>query len=126
MTEEPRDYDLEFTAAVTHRIRRRLGFDSERGDVRRFVLQLEYYHDDEWHTVVRYDHDGTGESEFSHDVPEEGLHIDIYRDGEKEATEYVTGPQPAALALDRAEDHLSENLQRFITRYEKWHEINNR
>jgi hypothetical protein len=46
-------------------------------------------HHGEWQSVVRYDHDGTDESEFAHNVTEEGLHIDIYRGGEKEAMEYV-------------------------------------
>jgi hypothetical protein len=126
MSETPRDYGREFTAMVAHRARRRLGFDTARGDVVRFVMQLEYHHDGEWQPVVRYDHDGTGETEFAHDVTEEGLHIDIYRDGEKAATEYITPPQPAAVALDLAEDHLSKNLERFINRYERWHQITDR
>lgn len=123
---EPREYDREFTAVVNPHARRRLGFDTDHGDVVRFVVQLEYHHDGEWQPVVRYDHDGTGESEFAHDVTKEGLHIDIYRDGEKEAVEYVSPPLPAAIALDRAEDHLSKNLERYIKRYEEWHGIRNR
>jgi hypothetical protein len=125
MSETPREYDREFTVAVNHRARRRLGFDTDRGAVVRFVVQLEYSHDGEWREVVRYDHDGTGENEFAHDVTEEGLHIDIFRDRKKEATEYISPPQPAAIALDRAEDHLSKNLERFISRYEQWHGIRN-
>jgi len=50
--------------------------------VTRFTVQLEYRHDDEWREVVRYDHDGT-DIGGGHDVTEEGLHIDIYRDGEQ-------------------------------------------
>jgi hypothetical protein len=65
------------------------------------------------------------DSERSHDVSEDGLHIDIYRDGEKDATEFVTPPLPAGVALDYAEDHLLENLERFITRFEQWHGIRN-
>jgi hypothetical protein len=126
MEDEPREYDREFTTPLEYRVRRRLGFDTDRGDVVRFVVQLEYHHHGEWHSVVRYDHDGTDESEFAHDVTEEGLHIDIYRDGEKEATEYVAPPLRADLALDRAEDHLLANLERYITRYERWHGISNR
>jgi hypothetical protein len=121
--EEPREYDREFTPPVSHRARRRLGFDTSRGRVTRFVVQLEYRHDEEWHPVVRYDHDGTGEGEFAHDVTDEGLHIDIFRNGEKVATEYIAPPQSAGIALDRAEDHLSKNLERFIKRYELWHGI---
>jgi hypothetical protein len=30
---------------------------------------------------------------------------------------------PAKRALDRAEDHLSNNLVVFIRRFEEWHEI---
>lgn len=126
MSETPRDYDREFTVAVTNRARRRLRFDTERGAVVRFVVQLEYFYDGDWQAVVRYDHDGTGENAFAHDVTEEGLHIDIFRDGSRAATEYVSPPQSAAVALDRAEDHLSKNLERFLDRYERWHGITNR
>ena len=59
--------------------------------------------------------------EHTHDVGEEGLHIDIYRDGEKHATEFITRPVPPGVALSLAEDHLSENVQRFIRRFEEWH-----
>jgi hypothetical protein len=82
----PREYDKEFTADVDRRVRRRLGIDVERGEVRRFVVQLEYCMNplnDEWATVVRYDHDSEGSAEATHDVTEEGLHIDVYRDCEK-------------------------------------------
>lgn len=76
--------------------------------------------------MVRYDHDEAGRDEATHDVTEEGLHIDIYRDGAKYATEFVTGPLPAGVALDLAEDHLMQNLERFIERYERWHDIGTR
>lgn len=124
MTDEgPRDYEREFLASVPGPVRRRAGFDTDRGRVTRFVVQLEYHHDGEWHTIVRYDHDGTGKSEQAHDVTTEGVHMDIYRNDKKHAVEYIAPPQPAALALDRAEDHLANNLQRFIKRYEQWHGI---
>lgn len=70
------------------RIRRELV--TEQGEVRRFVAQLEYdvaatptgQSTPDWRTVARFDHDISGEQ--SHDVREEGLHMDIYRNGEKE------------------------------------------
>lgn len=62
----------------------------------------------------------------SRHVTDEGLHIDVYRDAEKYRQEYVAPPMPAGVALDFAEDHLAENTQRFITRFEEWHEIRNR
>ena len=110
------EYDRVWTAQVGTTVRRRTGLSTDRGSVTQFVVQLEYRHDGEWRPVVRYDHDG-------HDVNEEGLHIDIYRHGEKHATEYITAPLPAGVALDAAEDHLAENLERFLKRYERWHEI---
>lgn len=53
------------------------------------MVPLESHHGGEWQPVVRYDHDGTGESEHAHDVTKDGLYIEIYRDGEKHASEYV-------------------------------------
>ena len=125
MTDEtPREYDREYTDRLSDVTRVRLGYSHKRGDVTRFVVQLEYCIEGEWREVVRYDHDPA--SEFGHDVTEEGLHIDIYRDGEQYRTEYVAPPMPAGVALDRAEDHLSNNLKTFTTRFEQWHGIRNR
>ena len=92
----------------------------EQGEVLRFVVQLEYRLGGEWVEVVRYDHESAGAS--AHDVTKEGLHIDIYREGEKHATEYIAGPLPAGVALDLAEDHLAEIAERFIRRFEEWHQ----
>jgi hypothetical protein len=122
--EEPRDYDREYCRGVSGPLQVRIGLDREKGAVTRFMVQLEYHHDGDWHPVVRYDHDGTGESEHSHDVVDEGLHIDIYRDGEKHATEYISAVRSGAEGLNRVEEHLSNNLQRFTNRYEQWHGIN--
>lgn len=117
--EGPREYDHERVVEVGQVIRRRLGYSHDRGDVTRFVVQLEYQLDG-WQPVVRYDHDPA--SVHGHDVTDKGLHIDIFRDGKKYRTEYVAPPMPAAVALDLAEDHLTENVERFVTRFEEWHE----
>ncbi|MFB6201354.1 MAG: hypothetical protein ABEI98_05020 [Halorhabdus sp.] len=124
MTEESREYDREYTTRTGTTVRRRLGYSHDHGEVTRFVVQLEYLYEHEWTPVVRYDHDPA--SMHGHDVTDEGLHIDVYRDGEKYRQEYVAPPMPAGVALDFAEDHLAENTQRFITRFEEWHEIRNR
>lgn len=102
----------------------RLGYSHTHGEVTRFVVQLEYRVDTDWLEVVRYDHDPA--SGFGHDVTDDGLHIDIYRDGEQYRTEYVAPPMLAAVALDRTEDHLSNNLDAFIERFEQWHGIRSR
>jgi len=76
MTDDaPRDYDREYRRPLSGPLQIRVGFDRDKDDVTRFVVQLEYHHAGEWHPVVRYDHDGTGESEHAHDVTDEGLHI---------------------------------------------------
>lgn len=120
MSDGPGQYDHERTTATGDRTRHRLGITTDRGGVTRFVVQLEYFLEDEWAIVVRYDHDVAGEA--THDVTEEGLHIDVYRDGEKHATEYIAGPLPAGVALDFAEDHLAENAEHFVKRFEEWHQ----
>lgn len=122
----PREYDKEFTRPVNASARRRLGLKVDRGEVTRFVVQLEYLLDakkNEWATVVRYDHDAKGSAEATHDVTEEGLHIDIYRDGEKIDSHELTPPLPANAALESAEDHLAEHLNGYIRRFEQWHGI---
>jgi len=123
MTDNPREYDREYTTRTGTTVRRRLGYSHDHGEVTRFVVQLEYLHEGEWTPVVRYDHDP--ESAHGHDVTDEGLHLDVYRDSEKYRQEYVAPPMPADVALDFAEDHLSENTQRFIRRFEEWDEIRN-
>ena len=61
-----------------------------------------------------------GAGEATHDVTEEGLHIDVYRDGEKTATHVLTPPLPVAAPLDAAEDHLAEHLEGYVARFETW------
>lgn len=126
MADAPREYDREYTNPLARNLRVRLGYDHDRGLLTRFVLQLEYLVDGAWHEVVRYDHDSEGDEEATHDVTDEGLHIDIYRDGGVLRSEYVAPAMPANEALDRAEDHLTNNLEGFVKRFEQWHQIKNR
>lgn len=126
MITDPRDYDTEFTTPVDHRVRRRLGLDVDHGEVHRFVVHLEYrLHPvaEVWAVVVCYAHDAAGGDEMAHDVTEEGIHMDIYRYGETVATVSLTEPLPAEEALEYAGDHVAEHLERFIRRFERWHEI---
>lgn len=123
MTDAPRDYDREFTTPLNHRTRRRIGYSHDHGDVMRFVIQLEYRLDEEWVEVVRFDHDP--ESDHGHDVTVEGVHMDVYRDGEKLRSEEVFPPMPASDALTFAEEHLTQHAERYINRFETWHGIRN-
>jgi hypothetical protein len=97
-----RGYDHEVATAVRPNVRRRFGYAHDRGEVTRFVVQLEYRLGGAWTPIVRYDHDGATDH-GGHDVTEEGLHIDIYRDGETVEQEYLAPPMPAGVALDFAE-----------------------
>lgn len=59
----------------------RAGLSTDRGDVTQFFAQLEYWLDGEWLEVVRFDHNP--DTDFGHDIMEDGLHMDICRDEEK-------------------------------------------
>jgi hypothetical protein len=59
--------DLEWTTRTGRHVRRRFGYSHDRGEVVRFVLQLEYLLDEAWTPVVRYDHD-EGTDHGGHDV----------------------------------------------------------
>lgn len=85
------------------------------------MVQLEYWLEDDWCAVVRYDHDQ--EAPGGHNITEEGLHRDVYREGEKIGTVQVTNPIPANEGFNYAEDDLRENVKRYIKRFEQWHDI---
>jgi len=116
---DPRDYDREFTTPLSYRARRRIGYSHDRGEVTRFIIQLEYRHCGL--EVVRFDHDT--ESEIAHDVTAEGVHVDVYRDGEKLRSNEVFPPMPADEALTFAEEHFRKHAKRYIERFEQWYGI---
>ena len=89
-----------------------VGTTVEDGAVTKFLRQLEYRVRDDAREVVRFDHDP--ESEGGRDVAQEGLHMDIYRDGEKSRTERIGPPEPPNRALTRAEGHLAEHAEQYV------------
>ncbi len=107
------------------RIRRELTV--EDGTVSRFVYQLEYDmkatedglppHD--WRIVARFDHDLDG----PHNVAEEGLHIDLYREGDVYKKSYDFPPIRLKEAPRFCERYLHENADGLIDRFERWHDI---
>lgn len=103
MTGGTRDYDREFKTPLDYRTRRRIGYSHDHGDVIRFVVQLEYRLDERWAQVVRFDHDPAGDQ--PHDVADEGVHLDVYRDGEQIRSPEIFPPMPASQALTSAEEH---------------------
>ena len=114
------EYDRVDEIPLTEKAQLRRGIATEGKRVRRFFAQLEYRLGDEWAEVVRFDHDE--DAEAGHDATEEGVHMDVYRDGEKLRTEEIAGPMPGSEALDLAEAHLTEQLERLIRRFEQWHD----
>lgn len=121
MPDGPRDYDREYTYPIGANARVRNGSSRDRDTITRFVVQLEYRLGDDWVAVVRFDHDADGPEEMTHDVTEEGVHMDVYRDGEKVDVVVITGPVPAAVGYTAAEEHLAEHAERYLTRFQEWH-----
>lgn len=109
------------------RIRRQLEVD--QGRVRMFVYQLEYNiqatptgeNTPDWRTVARFDHDASGE--HAHDVREEGLRLDIYRDGEKYAIKTGFPPVPLDAAPRFCEEFFKQNADALLERFERWHDL---
>jgi len=107
------------------RIRREL--DTEGGQIIRFVYQLEYNVDatedglppNDWREVARFDHDIDGQ----HDVSEEGLHLDIYRDGKKYKTTRDFPNVPINQTPAFCMEYLQQNADYFIDRFERWHDV---
>lgn len=118
----PAGYDREYTTPLDGRTQLRVGFSTTRGRVTRFVVQLEYWLDGDWRVVARFDHDER--SEMGHDVTQEGLHLDLYRDGEKYAVKDDYPPVDLNDAIDYCETELRENATEYVTRFERWHDVN--
>ena len=106
---------------LADRVQLRTAFSTERGTVTKFVVQLEYWLEGDWREIVRYDHDR--DARGGHDITEEGLHRDVYRDGEKSRSEALTPPIPANDGFDAAEEDLRENAERLVERFERWHGV---
>ena len=122
MTAKPEGYDREFTTIIDLRAQIRAGLSTERGAVTRFFVQLEYWLDGEWLEVVRFDHNP--ETEMGHDITKEGLHMDIYRDGEKYRTKEDFPPVELNRAPRYCTVYIRDNADRLIRSFEQWHNVN--
>lgn len=109
------------------RIRREI--DTERGEIQRFVYQLEYdiaatpagTHEPDWRTVARFDHNVSPTQ--GHDIRVEGLHLDLYRDGRKYRVKTGFPPIPLSRAPDYCEWWLEEQADRVLEQFERWHDL---
>jgi hypothetical protein len=102
--------------------RLRVEIDKEQGVPTRFVVQLERRVGDEWRQVVRFDHDP--ENPMGHDVVEEGLHMDIYRDGEKARVKDDFPPVPLTDAPRYCITYIRQNADQLLRRFDQWHDLN--
>ena len=80
--------DVDYRSPLQYGVTRiRVEIGKLRGDVRWFVVQLEKNTEDgfgtnqNWGQAARFDHHP--EADWGHDIREEGLHIDLYRNGQK-------------------------------------------
>ncbi len=88
----------------------------------RFLVQLEYWLDGEWLEDVRFDHNpNTG---FGHDITEDGLHMDIYRDDQKYRMKDDFPPVELNRAPRYCTTYIREHADRLIRRFERWHNVN--
>lgn len=118
MTEHDVDY---FDWIEYPNARLRVVIDHERGMPTLFVVQLEYQSEGEWGPVVRFDHNSV--TQFGHDITEEGLHMDIYRDGKKYRVKTDFPTVPLSDAAKYAESHIRGQADQLLRRYEQWHNL---
>lgn len=93
---------------------------TERGRVTEFVVQLYCWRGSSWQVVAQSDHNPTMPE--GHDVTAEGVHVDVFRDGQKFGAETTLHPGPLEPepALDYAINYLEMHNKRLIERYKAW------
>ena len=115
------EYDREWLADrnLPSLSRLRFGITKDGGKPVRFLVQLEFWHAEEWLEVARADHDATGSA--YRDVERSGLHIDIYHPERGQIGKLQQWqPQPAQQAMGAAEDFLRRNAEIYVKRFESW------
>lgn len=116
------DFDTGYDTLLSQNVRVRFGYDANRGDVTRFLIQLEYRMPDGWTPIVRSDHNP--DAPDGHDVQQEGVHMDLYRDGQKDHVRKIGPPMSPNAGLTRAEEHLIGKYEHHVRRFEQWHNLN--
>ena len=116
------EHDVDYTDWIEYpNARLRVVIDIEHGMPTLFIVQLEYQVNGEWEPVVRFDHNSV--NQFGHDIAEEGLHMDIYRDGENRYVKTNFPAVPLSDAPKYAESHIRGQADQLLRRYEKWHNL---
>ncbi|EMA53734.1 DUF7718 family protein [Halococcus salifodinae] len=99
----------------------RFVLETQRGTPTRFLVQLEYCVEDEWRPVVHFEHNPDGT--YGHDLTVEGLHMDIYRDGEQHLVRQDFPPVELSNAPTYCESYIKTEASRLLRRYEQWHNL---
>lgn len=102
-----------------------VNIDTEQGDVSRFIVAYDYRLDDNWERVAQFDHNP--EAPSGHDIEEEGLHLDLYREGQKYRVVRAKFPYvPVNHAPRYCIEYIKQNHGALIERFERWHNVNRR
>lgn len=100
----------------------RVEIEKHGGVPTRFVVQLERRVDGDWFQVVRFDHDPA--NPMGHDITEEGLHMDIYRDAEKIRVKDDFPSVPLTYAPRYCIAYIQQHADQLLHRFEQWHDLN--
>ena len=100
--------------------------ENEGDEVVSFVVQLRCWVGTETELVAQFDH--TPDQGMGHDVEREGVHMDVFRDGEKVDVSLVAdagldahpGPLVADVASEYALTYMEQENERLIERFLTW------
>lgn len=90
-------------------------FETDGPRVTQFVVQLECWIEGDWMEVARFDHDPE-----THDIRIEGLHMDIYREGEKYRVDRDFPRLSPNAGLNFSISYLQARNEHLIERYKSW------
>lgn len=90
-----------------------------------FIVVYEYRLRGSWEIVAQFDHDP--DSLYGHDIEQEGLHMDLYKEGQKYRVVRSKFPHiPVNHAPGFCIDYIKQNHGTLIKRFEQWHDVNRR
>lgn len=102
-----------------------ININTRQGDVSDFLVAYEYKLRGSWETVAQFDHDPA--SPYGHDIEREGLHMDLYKQGQKYRVVRSKFPYvPVDHAPRYCNEYVNRNHEALIQRFEQWHNVNHR
>jgi hypothetical protein len=106
--------------------RRRTYLDTDKGELRRFYVQLEYNRRpsfdqrDDWVDIARFDHQPG--NEYGHNIRKEGLHMDLCHPSESDRRVTDFPRVPLKQAPYFCEDYFDRNYNEICIQYANWEE----